>query len=96
MVPAFTTTLSAPADKASAVQLFFREKALWQYERGMRLGDLRRLVRQYGLTQDKVFPTGVFARNQVPSGNYGTQVALPVPDTERSNPNFKGCIDNNA
>jgi len=30
------------------------------------------------------------------AGAYGTEVALPVPDDEMSNPNFHGCIDRNA
>jgi hypothetical protein len=88
--------LTAPADKTSATNLFFREKALWQYERGWRMGDLRRLVRQYGRTQDKVYPNGAFARNTTPSGSYGTEVAFPVPDAEKTNPLFTGCLDTNA
>ena len=88
--------LPTPADQTSATNLFFREKALWQFERGFRMDDLRRLVRQYGRTQDKVFPSGNFARNQTPSGVYGAQVAFPVPDAEQTNPNFHGCIDTNA
>ena len=60
------------------------------------MGDLRRLIRQYGRTQDKVFPTGNFTRNGTPSGTYGTQVAFPVPDAELNNPNFHGCIDTKA
>ena len=90
------TALPAPADQNSATDLFFREKALWQFERGYRMDDLRRLVRQYGRTQDHVFPSGNFARNQTPSGQYGTQVALPVQNTELTNPFFKGCLDTNA
>ena len=90
------SSLAAPADKTTATDLFFREKALWQFERGYRMGDLRRLVRQYGRTQDKVFPTGNFTRNGTPSGVYGTQVAFPVPDHELNNPNFHGCIDTKA
>lgn len=88
--------LAVPADKSSATDLFFREKALWQYERGYRLGDLRRLVRQYGRTQDKVFPSGNFTRNGSPSGVFGSQVAFPVPDYELNNPNFHGCLDTKA
>ncbi|MHB1863111.1 MAG: hypothetical protein ACYCVL_09095 [Gemmatimonadaceae bacterium] len=88
--------LSMPPDKTTATNLFFREKALWQYERGYRMDDLRRLVRQYGRTQDQVFPSGPFTRNGTPSGQFGTQVAFPVPDYEKVNPNFHGCIDNNA
>ncbi len=87
--------LPTPA-ASSAPDVFFREKALWQYQRGMRMGDLRRLVRQYGRTQDKVFPTGNFTRNGGPSGTYGTEVAFPVPDAELANPNFHGCLDTKA
>ncbi len=94
-VPAMAA-LPTPPDLTSATDLFFREKALWQFERGYRMDDLRRLVRQYGRTQDNVFPSGPFTRNGTPSGNFGTQVAFPVPDYEMVNPNFHGCIDTNA
>ncbi len=90
------SALATPADKTTATDLFFREKALWQFERGFRMGDLRRLVRQYGRTQDKVFPSGNFTRNGTPSGQYGSQVAFPVPDHELNNPNFHGCLDTKA
>ena len=83
-------------DKTTATDLFFREKALWQFERGYRMDDLRRLVRQYGRTQDKVFPSGNFTRNGSPSGVFGSQVAFPVPDQELNNPNFHGCLDTKA
>ena len=88
MAPLSTT----PSTKDAAIDLFFREKALWQFGRGYRMDDLRRLVRQYGRTQDKVFPTGNFFK----TGTYGDEVAFPVPDDERTNPNFQGCIDRNA
>ena len=94
--PATMAALATPPDKTTATDLFFREKALWQFERGFRMGDLRRLVRQYGRTQDKVFPTGNFTRNGTPSGQYGSQVAFPVPDHELNNPNFHGCLDTKA
>jgi len=58
----------------------------------MRLGDMRRLIRQYGRTQDKVFPVGPYHKGDV----YGTDVNLPVTDTEATNPLFKGCKDRNA
>ncbi len=94
-IPAMAA-LPTPADQASATDLFFREKALWQFGRGYRMDDLRRLVRQYKRPQDQVFPSGPFVRNGTPSGNFGTQVAFPVPDYEMVNPNFHGCIDTNA
>ena len=94
-VPAMTA-LPIPPDLASATDVFFREKALWQYERGYRMDDLRRLVRQYNRPQDQVFPTGNFTRNGTPSGQFGSQVAFPVVDDEKSNPNFSGCLDTKA
>lgn len=88
-MPAIATT---PATKDAAIDLFFREKALWQFARGYRLSDLRRLVRQYGRTQDKVFPSG----QQYKGVPYGQDVNFPVPDAERPNPQFSGCFDRKA
>ncbi len=87
-MPALT---NAPTTKDAALTLFFREKAFWQFGRGFRLGDLRRLIRQYGRTQDNVFPGGTWFKG----GAYGTDINLPMVDTELTNPNFKGCIDRN-
>jgi starch-binding outer membrane protein, SusD/RagB family len=84
--------LPTPATQAAAIALFFREKAFWQFGRGYRLPDLRRMIRLYGFTQDKIFPTGTFFK----SGVYGTDVNFPVFDTELTNPNFHGCLDRNA
>ena len=91
--PATMTAISTtPTTKDAATSLFFREKAFWQFGRGQRLSDLRRLVRQYGRSQDKVFPVGQHYKG----GVFGSDVAFPVPDAERINPQFNGCIDKNA
>jgi hypothetical protein len=90
--PAAMSALPTPATQDDAITLFFREKAFWTFGRGQRLNDLRRLVRQYGRTQDKVFPSGQHYKG----GNYGTDVNFPVPDAERVNPQFHGCIDRSA
>jgi hypothetical protein len=92
-VPAMPA-LATPATKDAAIDLYFRETAFWQFSRGTRLGNLRRLIRQYGRTQDKVFPTGTFFKNGNPP--YGTDVNFPVTSNENPNPNFHGCIDRNA
>jgi hypothetical protein len=84
--------LAVPTTMDAAIDLFFREKAFWTFSRGQRLGDLRRLMRQYGRTQTQVFPTGVFFKN----GNYGSDVNLPITTDELNNPQFKGCTDRNA
>jgi hypothetical protein len=87
--------LPVPATKEAAVSLYFREKAFWQFGRGHRLGDLRRLVRQYGRPANQVFPEGEHFRG----GNYGPDVNLPVPQQEENNPEVGrngACIDRNA
>ncbi|HEY4303890.1 MAG TPA: hypothetical protein VGM82_05460 [Gemmatimonadaceae bacterium] len=91
--PAAMAALATPATKDAAVSLYFREKAFWTFGRGQRLGDLRRLIRQYNRTQDNVFPSGVFFKG---GAQYGQDVNLPVTDTEKTNPNFTGCIDRKA
>lgn len=83
----------APAVGAAAQQdQLFRERAFWLYLTAHRLGDLRRLVRQYNRTPESVFPTGAFFKGN----NYGPDVNFPVPKVEENNPNFHGCIDRNA
>ena len=87
--------LATPATQRAAEDLFFREKAFWEFGRGFRLGDMRRLIRQYGRTQDQVFPVGVHYRG----GNYGVDVNLPVTQAEENNPALEGqaaCLDRNA
>lgn len=74
------------------VSLHFAEQAFWLYMTGHRLGDLRRLVRQYGRGAETVFPTGPFLKG----GVYGTDVNFPVPNNELNNPNFTGCLDRDA
>jgi len=69
---------------AARLNQLFRERAFWQFGRGYRTGDLRRLIRQYGRTQETVFPTGSWHKG----GNYGTDVDIPVPQAEQNNPNL--------
>ena len=87
------TDLVDPGTAAGRLDLLFRERAFWQFGRGTRVGDLRRLIRQYGLTEDQVFPTGAWHK----SGNYGNDVNLPVPFTESNNPSpgAGACLNRN-
>ena len=87
--------LTDPGTQASRVNLLFREKAFWTFGRGFRLGDLRRLIRDYGRAADgsDTFPVGVHFQG----GNYGVDLNLPVTtDEQTGNPNFTGCIDRKA
>lgn len=65
--------------------LIFRERAFWLYNTGHRLGDLRRLARNYGLPTASVFPSGPYFRG----GSYGNDVAFNVPFNEQNNPNYQ-------
>ena len=84
--------LVPPTTQAAAIDLFFREKAFWTFGRGQRLGDLRRLIRQYTRGANTVFPTGTFFKG----GNYGPDVNFPATVDELNNPQFTGCTDRNA
>jgi len=84
--------LATPTTQTDAVDLYFREKAYWAFSRGQRLSDMRRLIRQYGRTQETVFPVGQFFKG----GTYGTDVNFPVTTDETPNPNWTGCIDRKA
>jgi hypothetical protein len=75
-----------------AIDQLFSERAFWLFATGHRLGDMRRLIRQYGRTADQVFPTGDYLKG----GAYGDDVNLPIPIEERNNPNSSGCLDRNA
>ena len=83
----------APADAVSGADLLFRERAFWLYATGHRLGDMRRLIRQYGRDAETVFPTGDYFKGGL---TYGTDVNLPLPRREENNPNVEGCLDRNA
>ena len=87
--PIDADTMSASA----RVNFHFRERALWMYSTGHRLGDMRRLVRQYGRAVDQVFPAGPYYRSLYPT--FGTDVNFPVSFAETNNPNFTGCLDRN-
>jgi hypothetical protein len=85
--------LTDPGTADARVNLLFREKAFWTFSRGERLGDMRRLIREYGRTADQVFPQGTHYRGTT----YGPDVNLPITQDEiNGNTNFKGCTDRNA
>jgi hypothetical protein len=78
--------LTDPGDAAGRRDLLFRERAFWLYGTGHRLGDMRRLVREYGLPQDQVYPTGDYFK----SGVFGVDVVWPLDfDEEGNNPNYQ-------
>lgn len=87
--------LTDPGSTAARQQLLFRERAFWTFGRGQRLGDLRRMIRLYGFTAAQVFP-GEGGLNPRKNAAYGPDLNLVVPQAERNNQLYTGCIDKKA
>ena len=87
--------LTDPGTADGRVDLMFSERAFWLFATANRLGDLRRMIRQYGRSANAIFPTGTHHKGP----QYGSDVNFPVPDQEKQNPNYSdgiSCIDRNA
>jgi hypothetical protein len=82
-----------PGSDHARVDTLFGERAAWLFLTAHRQGDLRRLIRQYGRTQNEVYPVGSYPG---PLGEYGIHVTLPIPEEEWINPYFRGCISREA
>lgn len=92
-MPALTG--GAPTTQAAAVDQFFRERAAWLWLTGHRLGDMRRLIRQYGRAANTVFPVGPVATRV--GSTYGSDVNYPIPFIESNNPKAQqGCLNRGA
>jgi hypothetical protein len=83
--------LLPPASAAQARDILFKERAYTMWLTGHRLGDMRRLVRDYGLPASQVFPTGDYHKG----GIYGTDVNFPIPVDAQFNPTGMACFDRN-
>ena len=81
-----------PGTAAGRVDLMFRERAFSMFGTSHRVGDLRRLTRQYGRAKESVWPTGAYHKDNL---NRGGDANIIVPISEKNNPNFTGCLDRN-
>ena len=81
------TPLSDPGSATARENLLFRERAFWFWGTAHRLGDLRRLVKDYKRGAETVYPTGPYFKG----GAYGTDLVLIPAQAEKNNPDFKGC-----
>ena len=81
--------ISDPGGSAR-VDTLFTERAYDFWLTGHRVGDLRRLMRQYGRAENTVWPSGTYFKNNL---QYGNQVAFPIPREEDNNPKYTdaGC-----
>ena len=84
--------LAVPGTPEEARDQLFSERAFWLFATGHRHADMRRLVTQYGLPINSVFPTGSYVKG----GTYGTDVTLPIPLEEDNNPNFDRSLCDTA
>jgi hypothetical protein len=90
ITPEMSPIVSAPPTTAEQVDLIYSERAFWLYLTGRRLGDERRLIRNYGRTPASVFPTGPYPLGHV----YGSSTAIPFvfANQRLANPNITtGC-----
>ena len=83
--------LMDPGTQDARVDLLFSERAFWLFGTGHRMGDLRRLLRQYGRSQNDTYPVGHYKGPQ----NYGTDVVFILTLSEQSNPEGFTCLDRN-
>lgn len=87
--------IADPGDQNARVELMFRERAFWLFNTGHRLGDMRRLVRQYGRAANTVYPWGPYHKDNL---QRGTDLSLVIPGNEANNPNYNltDCNDGAA
>ena len=83
--------LADPGSFDARVNLLFRERAFWLFATGHRMGDLRRLLRQYGRAENATWPTGPYKAGV----NYGTDVVFILTLSEQSNPAGRECMNRN-
>ena len=82
--------LTDPGTAAARRALMFSERAFWMFGTGHRLGDLRRLIKNYGLTEAQVYPMGEYHKG----GSFGADLVFPVDFDEGNNPNFEPSMCN--
>ena len=89
-------SMAAPTDpgaQAARVDLMFRERAFALFGQGRRVGDLRRMIRQYQRGAETVFPTGPYHKDNLTRGG---DVNIIIPISEKNNEKFTGCLNRNA
>lgn len=93
-IPSLTADSTTAASDTLRQNVMFRERAFWMYGTGHRLGDLRRLVRQYHRAQGSVFPVGATPVDPGTGTLYysnNTNFA-PPRDELNNNPYYTGCL----
>lgn len=89
--------LDDPGSHQERVNMIFRERALWNFLLGQRHGDLRRMIRQYGRTQQTTFPTGTYHNMKANYILFGEAMVF-TPDRNEPVYNYRytGCENYDA
>ncbi|HEX9165077.1 MAG TPA: hypothetical protein VF862_04160 [Gemmatimonadales bacterium] len=80
-----------PGNANARVDLMFRERAFSLFGTGHRVGDMRRLVRQYNRPANTVIPTGAYHKDNLIRG---ADQSFVVPASEENNPKFQSSACN--
>ncbi len=83
--------LADPGSFDARVDLLFRERAFWMYGTGHRMGDLRRILRQYGRSEASVWPKGPYKAGV----SYGSETVFILTLSEQANPTARTCTNMN-
>jgi hypothetical protein len=100
--PAPIAQSAIPATAAGQQDLLFQERAIDLFLTSHRLGDMRRLIWQYGRNSEAVFPKGPYEPDNTSKAgtNFGTDVNFPIPAEESNNPVFlkasNACLNRSA
>ncbi|MGV3709237.1 MAG: hypothetical protein ACO1Q7_10370 [Gemmatimonas sp.] len=78
------TPLVDPGAANARRDMIFREKAFWLFGLGHRYNDMRRMLRQYQMSPNEVFPNGPWQINRAPG--YSTDVVFRTVTAEGFNP----------
>lgn len=88
--PALSPLPSGKSERDVRIDLLFSERAFWLFFSGRRQGDMRRLVRNYNRDIESVYPMGDYPSG---SGSYEPYMDIPIPPSERFNPEHAGCSE---
>lgn len=96
-IPDLTADSTTTASDTLQQNVLFRERAFWLYGTGHRLGDMRRLVRQYNRGFLTVFPSGTHPVIATSPNVFSDSPVIEPPQAEVSNnPNYHGCLNHDA
>jgi hypothetical protein len=83
--------LTDPGTADARRDLLFYEKAFWLFGTAHRQGDMRRLVRDYGVNQATIYPSGSYHKG----GDHGSDIVFPLDfEEEGNNPNYEHSMCN--